>query len=684
MALLKIVSLKTSHKKKIEYSSSPFSPFSLILRALVFFLILDFILSKNSDSSGQCNVKPKSEDSARKDEVRERLKFYEFENTLNANFFYDNQWIPIIQNGGVDFFTLTFSLRGLGIDLVQEVYEKYPGVFKGEDIGKESFSYSLASSAIKFGNIEVLNWIVNTDLDLFNVSPFRIESEVMLATFADKTDNEPLMKWLYDNKQVLFRLATNAVSNPYFFYFQGLNIFNLLYKVNPQMLMERDNNGYTLATLAARLGNTEGLRTLYKLVPETFNQVDDHFMDPLTSALLNGQMRAYIEIMEFKPISLLLHVITAGAAICLAFDVFVAQLRDRKTLVNVHDGSRDSKTFNAFQTLKEHIGKLEANYFWNVFLSDLGLKEMEMSIKTLEELSSNQESYKDKSLYLVCYLSGNKFRSQEIVLNEIQHDKNQSQLTFNIVPENGYPVETERSLIRIDNKGEIFDKTKNVSIKQAVIYVPIEHSNSSLSNSFKNDLLFRFALGFTTISGNPLFFPQLFNQFYLVPYKSKVVGREVLMYAHAFVNIAQDSNEQRLREAAFINGIKDGVTLSNYGPNKWYRFCEKGQAQYLLITLLQGRLPGVMIDDTTMEGLKNVIPSVNELVTECCLNAQKQRADNQETFMAFVKNDYTRNNPFLSGNEYPDLKEKFWSEIKTYARYLDPAEPLSNDSKKES
>lgn len=355
--------------------------------------------------------------------------------------------------------------------------------------------------------------------------------------------------------------------------------------------------------------------------------------------------------------------------------IVTAKSEDRSNTINVHSQDRDKHTFEAWKTLEKHLKEIDLKtHFTTGFLPDIGLK----MIQETDELQDIRDMIKaGRRLYLHVISQENKAC---IVFDECMIKEDASVCHDGIValvealPDFWKPrTLTDQALqitpATVEYGGQAYLRS------DCIFYIQTESQSGSLiSETFATSSEFRWALGFSSKSAlaAQLFKPiTLFKIDYL---EGRISGPAAISAAHYFCKESPDSNEVSLREAAFIGGIRNGVVPLGTDANGLYRLCEQGQLQYLLTGVLQGRLPGVWIDDTTEAGLANVVPTVAVLLNECCMKANSLgKFDDKTEFLAFVAA-YSQENPFLADGKFPELLQAFHGGIESTAKYMSDAD----------
>lgn len=611
--------------------------------------------------------------------------------------------------------------------IVDSIVSKNDQIFRPEKTGgQDTHKGRMNSNLAKFSMMTLPGqlWVLETlsedqigELDvLFNSDPtlFRqIRGKVTLATFAAREGKIKALQELYrldptllSQKDEFGRIPATAAA-----YNEDSNVLKALYRLNPELLNQKDGRGKTAINLViANSGdNDKVLNELLDFDPTLFK---GHSWELAMRSVTSRTFLSYLCIGVALPsvvicAFILIRMILDCGEAAVAFlnphlpvlwnvpqpeidrilndrilddrllNVRILNRRnppDHPTIINVHNGSRDKKTLDAYRKLYAHVGQLPGDYFRRVFIPDLGLKHLNLSLTTIAEMALDPNEYYNKIYYLFCLGKSKPWLYLEFVLEEIQQESTMYRMIFYKIPEIGYPSDSLKESFTLSDKltyqNQHFDPKFSHFFTLEPPTLP-----SLISEAFQKDPKFRYSLGFATqeLSLTKPFYPIIFQRFPLS--SGQINGLNLLNEAYQFCKMSSNSDEIKLREAAYINGMKHGIEPLAEDPKKLYRLCEQGQTQYLLSTLIQGRLEGVMIDDTSMQGLEAVIPSVKDLVTECCLNAEKhQKYTTQKEFMDFVTDDYCRNNPFLSGDRYPELKKGFWEGIEVVSRYLDQSE----------
>jgi len=560
-------------------------------------------------------------------------------------------------------------------DVLRALYELDPTLLLQSD----PHGWTPATRAAEEGRHEVLRLLYELDPTLLLQMD---KGGWTTATLAAKEGQHGVLRVLHELDPTLLSQpdqrgwtpATKAVASG------ADDVLRLLHELDPTLLSQPDKGGWTPATLAAKEGRHDVLRALYELDPMLLFQTDQNGWTPASTAVIKGQFEALTAMWNLDPLTVLPAVLLSLSIVILtvATRSFLENFLRREptpipipTHVNVHSENRDDKTHNAYLALMAHLSGVNLpSYLIKEVFPDFGLKILNTTDSNQEILDLTQTG---RLLYLNILVNKKFIISDECLIKENGTENlNGISVSVEVLPDFWKPRTNENKVLHIMSdsiqyNNQIYPRT---DCRISVHTKP--QSESLISKAFEDNPKFRWALGFASNMrlSNLLFKPLIFSR---ATYSDGVVlGRFALPEVHYFCKQSDDPNEVRLREAAFIGGILNGVIPLAENPNGLYRLCEKGQLQYLLSATLQGRFPGVMIDDTTMPGLEGVVPAVSVLVNECCLEAgHLGKFEDKRAFLEFVDTVYIPKNPFLAGDKHSGLKDQFKKSVNDVALLMD-------------
>lgn len=359
--------------------------------------------------------------------------------------------------------------------------------------------------------------------------------------------------------------------------------------------------------------------------------------------------------------------------------------------INVHDVGREGRMLDAIHKLSHEIGsQFNSNdYFYTTFLPKLGLHPLDF-----EYCFENSKEIKDKKI--LYFLDSNTikgiplkdyFCGKEACVSSVSKSKDRItvSLSYDSNVDVDIPFTRNRFVKFVSNRvheivfhrNGVVDFDKSERLNPLVLLKedgPFEHSNETyLKEALRSNEKFSFALGLSDnalYKGLDVFHPLLFDRTTLPCGERSFEthdGLDVIMKLHHYCQRIEDEHKQSIKLTEFVGGISRGVEKrdSDNDTNiRLYRKCDIGQLQDVMISVLQGSLPGVMIDDVKNEH-QIVLPKLADLVNSCCYQLnQKDTIETKTAANAFV-NTFIDENPFLKEEKY-NLKTEFLQEMANY------------------
>lgn len=609
---------------------------------------------------------------------------------------------------------LMLAANNMDLDTLKLFHQLNPRLFFDTD----HRGFTVASKAARMGNTRLLEF-------LFSIIPYSI--------FASDKEMSPEKRAIEAGQtnvlKVIFKVNPVALMSPapspagtdlhidshysphqythstYSGYYKRAHNLDTFHELPSDLLLQEDFNGNTPGTLSVQKEAHDLSRLLYRLNPDylykknslgqsafSLDQVTkkldvintlrnletDSILDSFTQTLNANEAlpEPHFELDPFF-VYALAAIPSLVLSLCIAIRCFSIFSSDRHTHIDVHSDNRDARTFEAYERLKLETGTTfnAHHYFIHTFLPQLGLRANAAVLG-----SDNHPEWAQLKGQTVFY-----------ILDTIANDDELNSQLYESLITDVLLTDTQVSLKVAETNEKmshlIFDfKKKTTTYNGAPIQthlistIPPEpsFSNSPLYKAFQTNFKFKYGLGFAAnaLNHTDVFKPLLFSAVAYVPFNNTlVIGRNILMRTFHYCIAHNDPKEVSLRLAAFIGGVSDFCEKNHHDDTVIHRLCELGQMQRLFITTLQGRLPGVLIDNVTNPQLKAIIPTVADLVNECCHNVfLKEKLHFKEDILAYVDS-YIATHPYLSNPQYTSLKDQFIKDMASVCQDYDSKEP---------